>query len=576
MNRTFTTVLLLFFGFLQHCFGGGVRSGSDIFSKKVYFPTTLNSVVVFSENFAGGLPGNWSSVDNTGSGIRWKYTTTGIYRQGVYPGYDSLSSLGTTARNGYMIFDSDSSQNNLGPEEGELISPMINCSGFPKVRIAFHQLLIHKNEIATVSVSSDGNTFAIVYEASASLIPNQPTSNPDFVDIDISTIAANEATVYIKFSFSGQNDFFWMIDDISVYFPETDAAIGVVSPVTNCALLSSAETVKISVFNNGDESITHFPVSYQLDSGTVYTETFSDTIQPGGNAEFTFTALADISLPGLHILTAYVSLSGDTTFVNDTVRARIYSGPHTVDAAQSYENGFENADEISGIGIEDANNDGTVWNLTAQTAHSGDFSASFTGARGNDWLYTTCLDLQPNIQYLLTYFYLNADTNSISSLEVRFGDQQAASYMTSFLNVIPYMNNAVYLQDSIYFSVNNAGTYYIGFHAINSDSTAHVQLDDINISANGILFGIEKNKTNSYSVYPNPSSGIVRISSTVPINEEYKIIIRNSIGQIILTNPYANTTTKEIDIRNSGAGLYLLEIKSNTGKTEYKTKIIIQ
>ena len=573
MNRTLTFVFLLFLGFLQHCIADGVCSG--ISSKNAYFPTTLNSVVIFSENFAGGLPVNWSSVDNTGSGVKWKYTTTGIYRQGVYPGYDSLSSMGTTARNGYMIFDSDSSQNNLGPEEGELISPMINCSGFPKVKLAFHQLLIHKNEIATVSVSSDGTTFATVYEASASLIPNQPTSNPDFVDIDISTIAANEATVYIKFSFSGSNDFFWMIDDLNVYFPETDAAIGIVSPITSCDLLSSVETVNISVFNNGDESITHFPVSYQLDSGTVYIEMYSDTILPGGNAEFTFSALADISLPGLHILTAYVSLSGDTTAVNDTVRTRIFNGPHIVDATQSYENGFENADEISGLGIEDANNDGIVWNLTTQAAHSGDFSASYIGARGDDWLYTTCLDLQPTIQYLLTYFYLNVDTNSISSLEVHFGEHQLSGDMTNFLNVIPYMNNAVYLQDSIYFSVTNAGTYYIGFHAINIDSTAHVQLDDINISASGLV-GIEKNNTVTYSIYPNPSSGTIRFSSSIPVNEEYKVIIRNSIGQIILTTAYAYTTTKEIDIRNNGSGLYLLEIKSNAGKTEYQTKIIIQ
>ena len=87
------------------------------------------STPFFSEDFSGGLPSGWQVIDSAGIGVNWHFTTTGTFNTA----YDSLSVIGTTAANGYMIYDSDSANTTLGGENADLISVSINCSLYPNV-----------------------------------------------------------------------------------------------------------------------------------------------------------------------------------------------------------------------------------------------------------------------------------------------------------------------------------------------------------------------------------------------------------------------------------------------------------
>ena len=97
--------------------------------------------------------------------------------------------------------------------------------------------------------------------------------------------------------------------------------IGVVSVDTPVSgLLSNSESVTVSIFNYGEDAVSNFDVSYQLDSGTVITETYSGTVESTETVQHTFSTTADLSTVGqTYVIYSYTSLSGDEDSSNDGV-----------------------------------------------------------------------------------------------------------------------------------------------------------------------------------------------------------------------------------------------------------------
>ena len=97
--------------------------------------------------------------------------------------------------------------------------------------------------------------------------------------------------------------------------------IGVVSVDTPVSgLLSNSESVTVSIFNYGEDAVSNFDVSYQLDSGTVITETYSGTVESTETVQHTFSTTADLSSVGqTYVIYSYTSLSADEDSSNDGV-----------------------------------------------------------------------------------------------------------------------------------------------------------------------------------------------------------------------------------------------------------------
>ncbi|RFN57923.1 T9SS type A sorting domain-containing protein [Marixanthomonas ophiurae] len=74
---------------------------------------------------------------------------------------------------------------------------------------------------------------------------------------------------------------------------------------------------------------------------------------------------------------------------------------------------------------------------------------------------------------------------------------------------------------------------------------------------------IEENLANSFSIYPNPTTGLLNVKSNSPISE---IIIYNSIGQLLITFKEKN----QVDISGLSEGIYFVKIINESGRTETK------
>ena len=98
--------------------------------------------------------------------------------------------------------------------------------------------------------------------------------------------------------------------------------ISIDSPTSG--LLTDSEIITISIFNYGENSISNFDVSYQLDDGTIITETFTGTIASGETAQYIFNATVDMSILGnIYNITSFVTLSEDGDFENDSFTAEV-------------------------------------------------------------------------------------------------------------------------------------------------------------------------------------------------------------------------------------------------------------
>ena len=94
--------------------------------------------------------------------------------------------------------------------------------------------------------------------------------------------------------------------------------VSIDSPVTGT--LTDSETVTVSIFNYGENDISNFDVSFQLNSDSVVTETYTGTIATGETAQHTFSTTVDMSTVGeTYVLNAYTTLTDDENSDNDGI-----------------------------------------------------------------------------------------------------------------------------------------------------------------------------------------------------------------------------------------------------------------
>jgi len=177
----------------------------------------------YTETFGSGttttLPTGWTATGNSSFPGTWKWRNvacTGQFNIGV------INS--TTAANGWMVYDSDS----LGdlspavPIEGWLTSGTISCTGHSTVELSFEEWFRKFQDSCFVEVSNNGGTSWTQFPLLANnTMPNNTNlpSNSYKMRLNISSVAANQANVKIRFYYRGRysgGSFNWLVDDVAL------------------------------------------------------------------------------------------------------------------------------------------------------------------------------------------------------------------------------------------------------------------------------------------------------------------------------------------------------------------------
>jgi len=282
--------------------------------------STQTSTPIWSDDFS--VASHWTISNEVGNSDNWVIATTGPSGSYAIPAI-----LSTTHANGFAKFDSDllCSGNQIADITN---ATPINCTGHPGVLLKFQQYYRRFADSTFVLVSHDSINW-VKYSVNTGFTNTVSSlSNPDSAELNISPVAGNQATVWIRFQFWSPSSYTangapgcgyaWMLDDIQL----TDAAatdltvtevfgfvyskvpsfLGQTSPnlaalTTNNGYLAASNAllnIKITkdgtnVFNQNGTPFASLPVAHT----DTLTETTSYNATNAGNYAVLFTVSAD-------------------------------------------------------------------------------------------------------------------------------------------------------------------------------------------------------------------------------------------------------------------------------------------
>lgn len=255
---------------------------------------TGNAQTFLSEDFSGTTgstpPSGWTQNIITGvSTDTWRFNN---------PGGRTLNSPISSPA---AIFDSDNYSFSNGAENVALESPAFNTTGNTNIFLKFDQYFRHyQNNTVYVEVYN-GTTWVSVYSV------NTSTSDPNSQTINISTAASNRTGVKVRFRWTGNYSYYWILDNISVYAvnpcsgtPSAGNTVAAQNPI--CSTGSTTLSLQNTFTSTG--------ISYQWQSsanGTTYSN-----VSSGGTAS-TYTASPTSSTYYRCIVTCSNSSASDTS-----------------------------------------------------------------------------------------------------------------------------------------------------------------------------------------------------------------------------------------------------------------------
>ncbi len=584
--------------------------------------------VIYSADFTGGVQG-WATPGGTSNGAAsanaiWKWDLNGS--NGFYASPNNPITSATAAT-GFMILDSDSLDNgNMpdpsnansawfghgpapSPQQASLESPVINCSGQASVRIKFSQFFRNFQADCYVIVSNDGGLSWTSFPVNTSIAANAATGTNDLVDINISSVAANQSNVKVGFYWDGDY-YYWMVDDVTVYAsPATDdiRIVDVYDMEYDQIPVSQADTINFTgeYFNEGGNICNNLVMNVSITGagsfsgntnpalGTVYSgvDTFSyvggnfygdylPSAKGNYNAVYTISSAAGSDVtPGDNVKNRSWQLS-DSTYAQDvnTPNGNGYPLYRTSDSKKFIIGDFynlPNADTVSSIsaafiggsnltaagGVVQANIYTYDANASAWVLYLTSYQVTLTGAM---------ISSSTSLRWVKFNFPMGSAA-AVNGLILPAGSYIVAlEALSTTSNVYVMTNSGSSLSRSfVYDDVTYAPPAGNNVAYIAYGTTSCVRM---NFGHNFPKFGgIENiNNLNLGTVYPNPST----VGSTITIpsatNGVATLKVYNAIGDVVAAKEVNLSKNITIETTAFNPGLYVYTIEQNGKKSTGK------
>ncbi len=290
-----------------------------------------NANVLWEEDFADGLPADWTNIDASDQGavFTWCNDPATGASNGCPAIFDDNNNLqvpfdAETVLNGFITMDSDALTQLPADHITELTTTAIDLTGETEVwfgaqmHIGVFTLSAVENAILRVSTDNENWTNYTVFPNTT--VGARWSENPEVPVINISDSAAGNI-VYLQFQWTGNWEYFWNIDDLVLYdgdprfendmqvndffaaspnysYPEGQAeAFGFLADVSNQgALDQTGIELNVNIAENGTD-VFNTVLAYDpipIDS-TVENVPFAEQFTPTGAAGTTYTGTYSIS-----------------------------------------------------------------------------------------------------------------------------------------------------------------------------------------------------------------------------------------------------------------------------------------
>ena len=484
----------------------------------------------FAEGFEGGIPSNWTVINN-GDPNTWA-------------GIDLTGSTGVTAHGGNKIVGIGYQAN---AHDDYLITPAITVTAGVNDQIYFFGRSRDPlfPEVIDVLLSTTGTApanFTVTLQAGVA-----PPSGRNWYKYAYNLSAYIGQTVYIAFRSTTTDQFFFDIDDVvNQPIPAcSEPTILTASGITNSGATISWTAPAIAPANGYDYYVSQTntaPTATTTPTGSTAAGVTTATVTvPAGTTSYMW-ARSKCSASDLSIWSEGASF---TSLCNVST--------------ESYTEDFEAATVPALPACTSVINAGTGnnWATATPAASSGFTSKALryvynTTAAANSWFFTNGVTLTAGTPYTITYKYGNNSATYVEKLKVAYGTAATVAAMTTTLADHPNVTGGTPNNGSVAFTPATSGTYYFGFNAYSAVNQFLLYLDDIRIIATAL--NTDSFDTVNFNAYPNPVKDVLRFSSPETISE---VTIFNLLGQQVGAK---KINVNQIDMSNLTAGTYMVKI----------------
>ncbi|MCB0803872.1 MAG: T9SS type A sorting domain-containing protein [Flavobacteriales bacterium] len=383
------------------------------------------------------------------------------------------------------------------------------------------------------------------------------------------------------------------IDDIEIVEPvSTDISLSsIVSPssgIGNCNGTAN-EYLTVELTNSGSLQQSNVPVFYQLNSGTVVTDTAKFNIPPGASANFTFQNPINMSAPGSYTFSFWTALPNDAILTNDSILNFIVTTSFIETSFPDTTN-FDNFTAgTPGVFLESWGNDQADahdWYVNSgttpsnQTGPTTDHTTEFGTGTGN-YIYIEATNFSNLEANLFSKCY---DISQLNKPELTFythmrGIDMGTLHLDIYINgfLIQDIMTPISGDQGNNWNVNVVdlsqfkGIVKIVFRGIvGGNYRSDIAIDDVSIrDAQPIGIDVNHTKEHTFSLFPNPSDGRFTINSDKQIQQ---IAVYDLSGRLVW-NLNQNFKTKLLNLNELTQGIYFLKYRIDDSWTTKKIVI---
>lgn len=554
-------------------------------------------VTIWSNDF--GTAADWAISNNTNDQQDWVISTSTATNLGFGTGAWVDGANTVTNENGYALFDSDAVGADGGNQDALMTyTGTINCSAYPNVVLEFNQRIRMWQTTETIfEISNDGGTTWIPF--SVNLDKTTSTLYQENAQINITSAAGGQANVKIRLRYIGSWDYAWLVDDLKIVEqPAND--IRSISPFYAGTNNEGIEYGRTPLF--------HLDASYDV-GGYAYNFGSATATNVAANVNFgTFN----------YNYTVGSVLSGDTVLYGNTetpsTPVGVYNGLYTVTSTEelstdpSYTNNVAkrnfavttNLYSIDGIGINPAELQATAsLGSNSFNTPTGTIFANMYHLRGGDNVINsieialgtgTTANTQIQVAIIDTAEILADGTLPVIDLN---GNEALSNfYVITAADVAAgkatvFFNQGVSLSDGAYYAAVLTEVSTTDIIRILDDQTVTQPwyasvinlINDGGTFSNGNALGIRINTSVAnldeiasadFSIYPNPASDVINISSTSTMNASISIV--DLTGKVVKTSSI-NGLTASVNTSGLNDGIYYVTITDGTSIATEKVVI---
>ena len=378
------------------------------------------------------------------------------------------------------------------------------------------------------------------------------------------------------------------------------------------AILTDSESVTATVSNVGDNDVTNFQMTLEVDGVVVATEDFTGTLASGESTQFTFATTYDFSEGGDYNVTVSVNFEQDEDLSNNSV-SQVVTCVASGDCPDEYElpivwrENFEcydpfAIDNIEGWTIID-NDGGTTWgangvdftnesyvgagiifNYPLATPVGGDASiwntyegnqglyffasgANATTIPNDDWMISPEFSMDGVTSPILSFWAKSlTDQYGLERFQIGVGTTTNPSDFTIITPGSYVEPPTQWTQYQYDLSAYEGQNIRLAIHYMGNDSFV-LMMDNFVIEG---TLGVTNYSSLEMSLYPNPvDQNYVTIET--PISGSKEIEVFDLLGKKVID---VNSSSNQLDISQLNSGVYMVRV--TVGNQSSTTKLIVE